>query len=177
MISCKKNLVTLCPEKTKLQVYLNDNGSRPSVEDRHNPLVINGKQISFSSEAEHVGILRSVVGNGPTIMSRFTAHRKALEAVLHTGMALNHRGNPASSLRIEKLYATPVLLSGISALVLADKEIESIEIHYCQTLTRLLRLHDRTPRSVVYFLAGSLPGIALVHLLHVWIIRNDLQTS
>ena len=35
--------------------------------------------------------------------------------------------------------------------------------HYLQTLQRLLRLHEKTPRSIVYFLAGSLPATAILH--------------
>ena len=39
-----------------------------------------------------------------------------------------------------------------------------IENHYLVTLCQILRLYKNTPRSVVYFLAGSLPGIALLHI-------------
>ena len=38
-----------------------------------------------------------------------------------------------------------------------------IERHFKDTLIRLMRLPKKTPRSVVYFLAGSIPGIALLH--------------
>ena len=67
------------------------------------------------------------------------------------------------SVKVEKLYATPVLLSGLGTLVLSSKEINLIEQHYRETLRQLLRLHKNSPRSVVYFLAGSLPGSALLH--------------
>ena len=33
-------------------------------------------------------------------------------AVLHAGLAKGHRGNPAASLKIETVFAIPVLLSG-----------------------------------------------------------------
>ena len=79
-------------------------------------------------------------------------------------MSQNHRGNPSSSLRLLNLYCTPVLLSGLAPLILTKSEVDLIERHYKDTLLRLLRLPKKTPRSVVYFLAGSLPGIALLHL-------------
>ena len=79
---------------------------------------INGEKIGVTDLAEHVGMLRSSSGNGPTILACITAHKKALNGVLHTGMARGHRGNPAASLRVDKLYAIPVLLSGIARLVL-----------------------------------------------------------
>ena len=39
-----------------------------------------------------------------------------------------------------------------------------IDRHYLATIRQILRLYQNTPRSVVLFLAGSLPGIALLHL-------------
>ena len=39
-----------------------------------------------------------------------------------------------------------------------------IETCYKNTLTHLMKLYDRTPDSAVFFLAGSLPGSALLHL-------------
>ena len=163
-ISCAKSFVDLCSEKIKLQVFVPNSVSRKSIEEGYNPIKINDVPIQFTTAAEHVGILRSTSGNCASLLSRFAAHRRALAGVLHTGLALSHHGNPASSIKIEKLYATPVLLSGIGSLVLSNKEISLIESHYCETLRKLLRIHEKTPRSVIYFLAGSLPGTALVHL-------------
>ena len=79
-------------------------------------------------------------------------------------MARGHRGNPASGLHIDKLYAIPVLLSGLAPLVLSETEIVMIDQHHKETLRSLLRLHQKSPRGVIYFLAGSLPGSALLHL-------------
>ena len=68
------------------------------------------------------------------------------------------------SIRIHQLYAVPVLFSGIPSLVLSKKEIDTIEKHYCDTIRKLLRLVKGTPRTVIYFLAGSLPGSAILHM-------------
>ena len=67
-----------------------------------NPLTIDGNQIEFVETAEHVGIVRATSGNLPAILSRLSSHKKALGAVLHTGVARGHRGNPAASLRVGK---------------------------------------------------------------------------
>ena len=160
-VFCRKYCVELSAEKTKLQVF-SRNGSFPILD--YNPISINGNDIPFSTVADHVGILRSSDGNQATILARFTAHRNALADILFSGFAKGHRGNPAYSVKIEKLYATPVLLSGIASLYLSNKDLRMIENHYCETLRRLLRLPSHTPRCVVYFLAGSLSGSALVHL-------------
>ena len=79
-------------------------------------------------------------------------------------MARHHRGNPAASLRVEKLYGLPVLLSGVAALTLLKSELDTLSFHYKETLQGLLRLHRKTPDCVVFFLGGSLPLPALLHI-------------
>ena len=128
------------------------------------PITIGDSTIEFVDVAEHVGIVRSVDGNLPHILNRISAHRKALHAVLPAGLARAHRGNPIAALRVEKLYGVPVLLSGTASLVLKKSEVSILTQHYKNTLQNLLKLHDRTPDSVVYFLAGSLPAVAMLHL-------------
>ena len=39
-----------------------------------------------------------------------------------------------------------------------------LDQHYCETLRQILRLERKTPQCVIYFLAGSLPGSALLHI-------------
>ena len=164
-IFCQKYQVELCADKTKLQAFATSNMEFVVEYAQHtHSLEINGAKLPFSQNAEHVGIMRSTSGNGPTILARFAAHRKALQGVLHTGLAKGHRANPSKSIKIDKMYAIPVLMSGLAPLVLSDQEIVMIEQHHKETLRCLLRLYPKTPRGVVYFLSGSLPGSALLHL-------------
>ena len=129
-----------------------------------NPIKINDEKIEFTDSAEHVGMVRSVSGNLPTILTRITSHRKALGGVLHTGIARSHRGNPAASLRVQQLYGNPVLFSGLAPLVLSNQETNVVDQHHKETLRSFQRLIPCTPRSVTCFLAGSLPGSAVLHL-------------
>ena len=46
-----------------------------------------GLEDSFDEEVEHVGILRSTSGNLPKLLNRISARKRALGAVLYTGMA------------------------------------------------------------------------------------------
>ena len=102
-----------------------------------------------------------------TILSRISAHRKSLGSVLHSGMARSHHGNPAASLRIQQLYGNTVLFSGLAPLVLLKKEVTVIDHHHKDTLQSIKRLLPCTPRAVTYFLSGSLPGTAILHLRQV----------
>ena len=119
---CSKYQVELCPEKTKLQVF-STKGMSHKVEylKSNSEININGTKIKYVQETEHVGITRSTTGNLPHILGRVIAHKQALGAVLHSGLARAHRGNPAAGLKVAKLHALPVLLSGIGALILRVK--------------------------------------------------------
>ena len=163
---CKKYRVELVPDKTKHLVFSrNSESTEVEYAKLISPISLNGHEIAFAEQAEHLGILRSVsAGNMPNIMERVSAHNKKLFSILPAGFSLHHHANPAACLRVEQLYALPVLLSGLSALVLTKQETDIISACYKNTLQRLLKLHDRTPDCVVFFLAGSLPAPALLHL-------------
>ena len=63
---------------------------------------MNGSPLPLSTEAEHVGVLRSSSGNNLSSISiRIAGHTKSLYSVISCGMARHHRGNPAASLRVE----------------------------------------------------------------------------
>ena len=100
----------------------------------------------------------------PHLLDRVSAHRRALGSLLHTGAARKHHRNPAATLHLERLYGSPVLLSGLAALVLTSKEIGVIHRHHRVTLCRLQKLPSTTSDCVVFFMAGSLPATALLHL-------------
>ena len=120
--------------------------------------------IAFVEEAEHVGIVRSVHGNLPHLLNRVSSFKKAMASVLHVGIARNHRGNPAAALKVMQSKGVSVLTSGIASLVLSTPESGIIEKTIFDYLLSLQKLIKKTPRPVIYFLAGSLPGTALLHL-------------
>ena len=123
------------------------------------------KQIDFTQQAEHVGIIRSSLGhNLPHILNRISSHRKAMGATLSAGTAKKSRANPLIGIRLERVYGSPVLLSGISALVLTASELTILEKYQKETYQNLQKLHPKTPRCFVHFLSGTLPGVAVVHI-------------
>lgn len=161
---CAGYRVKLEPGKTKLFAYSNKDHSIAVEHAKYiHQITICNKPVNFVSEAEHVGVLRSTSGNLPHILKRIAMHKRALYSVLPAGLARGHRGNPAASLKVNQLHATPVLFSGLASLVLSQAEIKIIDSYYHSTLQNLLRLHSRTPRSIVCFLAGSWPGKAILH--------------
>ena len=161
---CSKYQVQLCADKTRLQVYFKEN-KRRNIQylKEMNPIEICGNTIEYNEIAEHVGVTRSINGNLPSLISRITAHKKALGGVLHTGMARSHRGNPAASLRLQQVYANSVLFSGLGSLLFNDNEINVLAQHHKNTINNLQKLLPRTPQCVIYFLGGTLPAEALLH--------------
>ena len=166
ILYCQRQHVTLVPEKTKLLVWSPTNQKQATELLKLScPISIKDNQIEYCSSAEHVGVLRSTDGgNMPHILDRVSAHRRAMASILHTGSARHHRSNPAASIQLERLYGCPVLLSGLASLVLSNKEMSAVLRHHRVTLCRLQKLAKTTPDCVVYFLAGSLPSTALIHI-------------
>ena len=162
---CEKFQVKLVASKTKLLVFNTRQTKMQSMVDlAATTISLHGQEISPSPSATHVGVERSPDGNGPSIVARLSAHRKAVFGVLSAGLAKGHRANPAASLRVEAVYCVSVLLSGLSCLVLSTKEEKLLDQQYKVHVQRLLRLHQATPAPVVFLLAGCLPLPAQLHL-------------
>ena len=161
---CDKHQVTLSAGKTKLLVFTQKETDYTKYVKVLSPLHIRNTPIQFATEAEHVGVLRSLSGNLPHLHQRIVSQKKALSQILRMGLARRHRANPIAALRAELVFATPVLYSGLASLLLTRTEIDILAKHVKETTESLLKLHPRTPEPVVFFLAGRLPGEALLHL-------------
>ena len=165
MLYCEKYQVTLVGSKTKLLAFsTTGTATQAEAELACNPIIVNNVTVEPCSQAAHVGVTRSIDGNLAHIADRLSAHRKAVFALLHGGLARGHRASPAASLKVEKVYCVSVLLSGLASLVLSAKEEKLLDQHYKTHIQRLLKLHQATPASAVYFLAGCLPLTAQLHL-------------
>ena len=90
---------------------------------------------------------------------------------MSAGLARNHHSNPVAKLRVHAVYCVPVLFSGLASLVLSREEVRIVDKHYQITLQNILTLHQKTPRSVVFFLAGCLPGEALLNMRQLTLFR------
>ena len=121
---------------------------------------MNGTALPLSSQAEHVGVVRSTgsCGNMPAVLARLSSHTKSLHTILSCGMARGHRGNPAASLRVEATYCSPRLYSGLSTLHLSKAEIAAISSQQKTTLEQLQRLYPAPHHQQCIFSLGlSLP--------------------
>ena len=161
---CQKFSINLSDSKTKLLALT---PARQSSLVPYNPIRINDKQIDIVDQAEHVGVIRSTQGNMPNLLQRITAFKKALGSIISCGLARGSRSNPVASLRILSIYGTPVLMSGLSSLYLSPKEISCIEQQYKKAIQNIMKISAKSPASLVYFVAGSLPGSAILHMRQI----------
>ena len=60
-------------------------------------------------------------------MKRILSYKRAIGSVLGQGLAQSHRASPVATLKIQKLYGTPVLLSGLASLVLSSGELNILQ--------------------------------------------------
>ena len=58
-------------------------------------------------------------------------------------------------------------MSGMASLLLSDTEISCIDQQFKRTLQNILKLSVNSPPSLVHFIAGSLPGTAILHLKYL----------
>ena len=165
ILDCKKNDDDLVPDKTKLVAFTVDSDLDTHIRTEASPITLNGSNLPFSMEAEHLGVLRtSNASNSPNIMKRIAAHRRKLFSLLPGGLARGQYVSPAASLKIEKIYALPVLLSGLASLVISKYELNSLHKYYKNVLRRILKLPEDVSECAIWFLSGSLPFEALLHL-------------
>ena len=111
-----------------------------------------------------MGVIRASSGNMTNIMNRISAFKKALGAVMACGLAKGRRSNPVASLRILTLYGTPVLMSGLASLVMSAKEVAAVDQQLKRAIQSAIKLPNSSPTSLVYFVSGTLPGTAILHL-------------
>ena len=162
---CLKYDVVLVPEKTNLVAFQKNNCDDAIYERATSRIALHSRELPFSQQAIHLGVTRSEdMNNMAHVLDRLSSHRKQLFSLLPAGLALNHSGNPAAALRVEKVYCLPTLLSGLASLSLTKPEVRTITNYYKQVLGGLMKTFDCTPDCAIYFLAGLLPAEGYLHL-------------
>merc|ERR1711873_117933 len=81
--------------------------------------------------------------------------------------------------RAELCFCTPILLSGLSSLIINKTNMNYLETYFKGSLKKTLRLPIDTPDPFVYLVSGSLPISAHIHLrqLSLVIQLNQLGPS
>ena len=78
-------------------------------------------------------------------------HTEKLFSLLPAGIARNQNANIATALKVESLYAFPVLLSGVAPQILFGQDIAILHAHHKKTLLNLQKLLKNIPDIFVIF--------------------------
>ena len=62
----------------------------------------------------------------PHILERIAARKRAIFSILPAGLALKNNGNIAAGLHLDRVFAVPVMLSGMNSLVLSKYERDTL---------------------------------------------------
>ena len=126
--------------------------------DRHieNCWSLGGTQL----EETHLGIVRtSDTKTTETVQNNITISRRALYALLSSGMHGLNGVHPQVSLKLWNSYILPY---GLQQMVCSKKDLELIEIFQRSTFRRLQHLPERTSNSVTLLILGELPVEATI---------------
>ena len=154
------------PTKTKIVVTIPRAAVLSCGVDEQTAWEVDGVSVPLSQEATHLGIVRGscAVSNMPAVQARIAAHSRALYSVIGLGMAKNHRSPPSTSLKIEALFSSPVLYSGLAPLLLTKQELSTLNVYGRKVLRQLTRLHKGTFSAALYLLSGVPPAEATIHI-------------
>ena len=146
------------PDKTKLVAFVNPKLKNiPPIEAFLNPVSLSNTKIPLSNRAEHVGVIRESTDIFPHILNRITAHKKASSLIRFSSSS-------HTNVHAETCFCTPILLSGLSSLVIDNTNMNYLETYFKGSLKKTLRLPKDTPDPFVYLISGTLPISALIYL-------------
>ena len=133
--------------------------AKPCTED----LMLGEIPLKMSDEFEHLGLKWSKEKSYPDIDKKISAARRTSYLLMRAGLHGYNGLDPATSIKIFHLYSVPILLYGLNACVIPNKEIEKIERFYRRTLRLIQGLGESTANEAIYLLSGTLPIRALLH--------------
>ncbi|KAK3097352.1 hypothetical protein FSP39_008944 [Pinctada imbricata] len=149
------------PEKSVLMRRFIPKGYQETMSDWK----LGDTEISISTNATHVGILRSSEDElGKSVDERISCARITLYSMTYTGLHGSNGLTPAVCSKIYQTYVLPRLLYGMEITVPLRKHIEKLESFHISTLRIIQSLPKRTSRSICYLLLGIRPIEAEIHI-------------
>ena len=170
----KKNRVTIHPDKSNA-VLLN---SHRTITEKSFSMKLCDKSMQCSSSTTHLRLFRAEVNeNMINIEDRLCLARRALYALIYTGVHGSNGLNPKVSYKIYQCYVLPRLLYGLEILTLTVSQINVLSKLHLDNLKRFQTLPVRVATYAVYFLLGALPIEAEIHKRQFSLLYNVLNST
>ena len=126
----------------------------------------------------HLGITRfNMEVKDTAITEKVKLARRTSYALMGTGLHGTNGLPAAVSLKIYKSYVLPRMLYGLEAMNLDGKQIKELEQYHIRFLRQIQSLPDRTARSGVYILLGTVPMEAYYHLAVLSLLGRILRAD
>ena len=122
------------------------------------------QEVDISKKAEHVGVIRESSDIFAHILNCITAHKKASSLIKFSSSSQTNVTSLWAHIHAENCFCTPILLSGLSSLVINNTNMNYLETYFKGSLKKILCLPVDTPDPFVYLISGSLQISALIHL-------------
>ena len=124
-----------------------------------------GEPLTVAEDNDHLGLIVSGINEEiKNVDSNIASARGALFSLLENTFSYKCKLSPAVLLHSWRIFISPVLRSGLSALPIRPSALKPMEIFHKKTLRGALKLSQRSPSVSLYFLLGELPIEAVLHL-------------
>ena len=127
---------------------------------------LNGTAIPSSASATHLGITRdnySKHNTGTVAQDRISTSRKALYAMMGSGLHGANGLNPQVSLHLIRVYVLPRLIYGLDVIRMTAKDTALLTAYHKKLLKQIQHLPDRASDAASYLLLGEAPLEAEIH--------------
>jgi len=170
--TCADDVMLLATEFLNMQLMLNicfmfNGRSRAKINTSKSEVACNKengipffygfKQLPITKLLTHLGLKRPLQNPSADIIEKISTARRCLYAHLSAGIHGTNGVSPAVSRRVIQMKITPVLLSGLEAVILTSNERRQIDVFFNQCIRNLQALRKGTSNSAIHLLFGLLP--------------------
>ena len=128
------------------------------------PWTMDNQSVSVKEDNEHLGlIISNTLEEEKNIDMKLKKCRGALFKLLGPAFSIKCLLSPMLKLHLFRTYIAPIARSGLSAMTLNSKHLNSLTIFQRKVLRGFLGLSNRAPVPALYFATGELPFEASLH--------------
>ena len=125
---------------------------------------IGNNTVTCASDFTHLGLNWMQGSNVPNIKQLIQSARRTMFMLMRVGVHGTDGLGPCSTFKIVKTYVIPKLLHGLEAVVLKQKDIESLEAFFRKILRQIQSLPESTAKEGIYLLLGATTLESLYHI-------------
>ena len=143
------------------------------------PLYIGKNEIPYSEKIKHLGLKRTAKSQSADIQTKIAQARRAGYALIPAGIHGENGVTPPTSVRILRMNVISILLYGLDAIVMTQKERDDVSVFYNTLVRSVLGLRKSVASSALFLMSGLYPIECELHCriigLYGAICRQDCR--